>query len=103
MFCKINIRTCENLLTSRKQNAIMVSVMNRNEKRCKDMTNRLLLEMYIRREKFTNRDVAKAAGISETSFYDKMNSKTEFKQSEIKFITNHIGLTNEERDKVFFG
>ena len=67
------------------------------------MTNKLLLEMYIRRAGFTNRDLAKAAGISQTSFYDKMNGRTEFRQSEIKFITNHIGLTNEERDNVFFG
>jgi predicted transcriptional regulator len=88
------------MLTKSLQNNATQSV---TEKRCKDMTNKLLLEMYIRRAGFTNRDLAKAAGISQTSFYDKMNGRTEFRQSEIKFITNHIGLTNEERDKVFFG
>jgi hypothetical protein len=67
-----------------------------------DMTNKLLLEMYIRRAGITNRDLAKAVGLSQTGFYDKLNGRTEFRQSEIKFITERIGLTNEERDSVFF-
>jgi hypothetical protein len=66
------------------------------------MTNKLLLEMYIRRAGITNRDLAKAVGLSQTGFYDKLNGRTEFRQSEIKFITERIGLTNEERDSVFF-
>ena len=66
------------------------------------MTNKLLLEMYIRRAGITNRDLAKAVGLSQTGFYDKLNGRTEFRQSEIKFITERIGLTNDERDSVFF-
>jgi predicted transcriptional regulator len=66
------------------------------------MTNTLLLEMYIRRAGITNRDLAKVVGLSQTGFYDKLKGTTEFRQSEIKIITDHIGLTNEERDSVFF-
>ena len=66
------------------------------------MTNTLLLEMYIRRAGVTNRDLAKVVGLSQTGFYDKLKGRTEFRQSEIKIITERIGLTNEERDSVFF-
>jgi predicted DNA-binding transcriptional regulator AlpA len=60
------------------------------------------MEMYIKRSGLTNRQLAKDMGCSESTLYDKMNNKREFRQSEIKFIANHLNLSDKERNEVFF-
>ena len=67
-----------------------------------DMTNRFLLEMYLKQAGFTQTDMAKAMGLTLNGFRKKLTNRTEFKQSEIAFISDHLNLTLEEREKIFF-
>lgn len=66
------------------------------------MTDRFLLEMYLRKAGFTQESISKAMGITSVSFRRKLKNITEFKQSEIAFISDHLNLTLEEREKIFF-
>lgn len=51
----------------------------------------------------TNKTLAKALGITEASFSNKMNENgTEFKQGEIVRIKKRYGLTPEQIDQIFF-
>lgn len=66
------------------------------------MTDRFLLEMYLRKAGFTQEYISKAMGITPVSFRRKLKNITEFKQSEIAFLSDHLNLTLEEREKIFF-
>ena len=66
------------------------------------MTDRFLLEMYLRKAGFTQESISRAMGITSVSFRRKLKNITEFKQSEIAFISDHLNLTLEEREKIFF-
>ena len=66
------------------------------------MTDRFLLEMYLRKAGFTQESISKAMGITSVSFRRKLKNITEFKQSEIAFLSDHLNLTLEEREKIFF-
>lgn len=46
--------------------------------------------------------IARKLGITRECFYKKLNNKTEFKASEIASMQNILGLSNEERDAIFF-
>lgn len=46
--------------------------------------------------------LAKKAGITRESFYQKMKNETEFKASEIVALADALHLTNEKRDSIFF-
>jgi hypothetical protein len=67
-----------------------------------NMTNRFLLEMYLKQAGFTQTEMAKAMGLTLNGFRKKLTNRTEFKQSEIAFISDHVNLTLEEREKIFF-
>jgi hypothetical protein len=67
-----------------------------------NMTNRFLLEMYLKQAGFTQTEMAKAMGLTLNGFRKKLTNRTEFKQSEIAFISDHLNLTLEEREKIFF-
>ena len=45
---------------------------------------------------------AKKMGITREGFYKKLNGDTEFKASEISCIKNILGLSANERDRIFF-
>lgn len=67
------------------------------------MTNSLKLEMYIKRAGLTKRKVAALLGISEMSFYKKLNNITEFKAGEIFKLYKILKLKNlEEQQMLFF-
>lgn len=62
------------------------------------MTNTLELEIAIKRAGFTKRKVAKKMNLSEMGLYKKIHNITEFKASEIEFLTNLLDL----KDKSIF-
>lgn len=63
------------------------------------MTNTLELEIAIKRAGLTKREVANRMGLSEMGLYKKINNITEFKASEIDFLTKLLGL---EDKSIFF-
>ena len=66
------------------------------------MTDRNLLYYFVKRAGFKNKDIAEAIGITSAGYSLKISNKSDFRQSEIKTISDLIGLTAEERDRVFF-
>ena len=50
----------------------------------------------------TYRDLAKSLGISEQTFYNKLNGESDFKASEIKALRGELNLTSEEINYIFF-
>ena len=66
------------------------------------MTDKNLLYYFVKRAGFKNKDVAKAIGVTPSGYTLKISNKSDFRQSEIKTISDLIGLTAEERDRVFF-
>lgn len=50
----------------------------------------------------TNRELASGLGLSEQAFYNKLNGKAEFKNSEIKRITMILALTMDSVNQIFF-
>lgn len=47
--------------------------------------------------------IAARCGITRNSLYNKLDGKSEFKASEILFLTRVLHLTPAERDAIFFG
>ena len=66
------------------------------------MTDKNLLYYYVKRAGFKNKDIAEAIGITPSGYTLKISNKSDFRQSEIKTICDLLGLTVEERDRVFF-
>ena len=66
------------------------------------MTDKNLLYYFVKRAGFKNKDIAEAIGITSTGYSLKISNKSDFRQREIKTICDLIGLTAEERDRVFF-
>ena len=66
------------------------------------MTDKNLLYYFVKRAGFKNKDIAEAIGITQSGYTLKISNKSDFRQSEIKTICDLIGLTAEERDRVFF-
>ena len=56
------------------------------------MADTLQLEMEIRRNGLSKKDVARALGLSEQGFLLKLNNKTEFKASEIRKMCDLLKL-----------
>lgn len=68
------------------------------------MTNKLELEITIKRAGLTKREVAKALGITTMGLYKKINNITEFKASELSKLKELLNIeTAEEQEKIFFG
>ena len=66
------------------------------------MTDKNLLYYFVKRAGFKNKDIAEAIGITPSGYTLKISNKSDFRQSEIKTICGLLGLTVEERDRVFF-
>lgn len=66
------------------------------------MTDREKLDNAISKSGITITAIAIKLGITRECFYKKLNNKTEFKASEIASMQNILGLSNEERDAIFF-
>lgn len=56
----------------------------------------------IARAGITNRELAAKLGLSEQAFYNKMNGRAEFKNSEIKHIANALALSMRSVNTIFF-
>lgn len=66
------------------------------------MTDSAELKAAMVRKGVTANEISKLIGISRTTFSYKMNNKREFLASEIVAIQKKLGLTNGERDAIFF-
>lgn len=62
------------------------------------MTDTLELEIAIKRAGLTKRKIAKKMNLSEMGLYKKIHNITEFKASEIEFLTKLLNL----KDKSIF-
>lgn len=63
--------------------------------------NRDELRAEIARKNISKRDLANALGISETSFFLKMRSDREFKETEIRKLVEVLKLTPEDVQRIF--
>ena len=66
------------------------------------MTDTLELKTILFRKQITLEKLSDLIGLSTTTLSYKINNKIEFKSSEIKAMQEILGLTNDERDKIFF-
>ncbi len=66
------------------------------------MTNKLELELQIKRCNVTKRELAQKLGISEMALSNKMNNESEFKASEISILEKELKMSKEQRDAIFF-
>lgn len=66
------------------------------------MTNTTELECAITKSRKSKKDLAAALSLSEAGLWKKITNQTEFKAREIKLLQNFLGLSNEERDLIFF-
>lgn len=46
--------------------------------------------------------IASVMGLSREGLYNKLDGTTEFKLSEINSISKELGMTKNERDRIFF-
>lgn len=66
------------------------------------MTDKNLLYYFVKRAGYKNKDIAEAIGITQSGYTLKISNKSDFRQREIKTISDMLSLTVEERDRVFF-
>lgn len=66
------------------------------------MTNTLKLKAVILEKGFTQEQIAEMLGMTIATFNYKVNNKREFKASEIKRLSEHLSLTAEEVNTIFF-
>lgn len=66
------------------------------------MTDIARLREVLARSGFKLQFLADQLGLTRAGFYLKCEGKTEFKQTEIRDLTELLGLSQEERDRIFF-
>ena len=66
------------------------------------MTDKQALFKVIERKGFFKKHIASVLNISYQSFLNKVNGRSEFTASEIEKIKNVLGLTDIERNAIFF-
>lgn len=66
------------------------------------MIDKALLKSFLALKSMTMQELSDKTGISVSSLNYKLNEAREFRQSEIKAIQDALGLTNDERDRIFF-
>jgi predicted transcriptional regulator len=79
---------------------VIINQQQIQDERGDNMTNKLELEIAIKRSGLTKRDLAKKIGLSEMGLYKKINNITEFKASEIVAISEILDIKNKE--EIFF-
>ena len=67
------------------------------------MTDTLYLKSMLVRRGVTLEDVSEQIGLSKTSLSYKINNKRQFTATEIAKLSSILQLTQEQRDKIFFG
>lgn len=66
------------------------------------MTDTIRLKSLLVMKQITMEELATLLKISKTSLSYKVNNIREFKSSEIKNVQKALGLTDKERDEIFF-
>lgn len=66
------------------------------------MTNTELLREVIQRSGYKLQYIAKQAGLTHQGLLNKINGKSEFRASEIQTLHRLLGLTEAEREAIFF-
>ncbi|WP_337369634.1 helix-turn-helix transcriptional regulator [Phascolarctobacterium faecium] len=66
------------------------------------MTNKLELELQIKRCGLTKRELAQRLGISEMALSNKLNNESESKASEIFLLEKELKISKTQRDLIFF-
>lgn len=66
------------------------------------MTNTAKLKAKIVEKGMVQEEIAQALGMTIATFNYKVNNKREFKASEIKKLSEHLCLTAEEVNTIFF-
>ena len=66
------------------------------------MTNSVLLRQKIDESGYKLAFVAAQCGLTYYGFLKKLNNETEFKASEMVILKGLLGLSDEERDEIFF-
>lgn len=66
------------------------------------MTDTNMLKKEIARSGLKYKYVAEQLGLTPYGLQKKIKNMTEFKASEIRSLTEILGLTNEKRDRIFF-
>lgn len=66
------------------------------------MTNKLELELQIKRCGITKRELAQRLGISEMALSNKINNESEFKASEIVILEKELNMSKKQRELIFF-
>lgn len=65
------------------------------------MMNRSELKADIARKGISNKCIAREIGVSEQTFYNKLNGSTEFKESEIKKLISLLDLSPARVNQIF--
>ena len=65
--------------------------------------NTLELKAEIAKSGRTNRALARELGISEQALYNKIQGKTDFKNSEMKKLAEVLSLSRKDVNLIFFG
>lgn len=64
--------------------------------------NEVLLSAKIESSKLSKTFLAESLGLTRQGFYNKLNGTSEFKGSEIKRLSAVLGLSDAEKDEIFF-
>ena len=68
----------------------------------KGMTNTKLLEDAIERSGLKKGHIAERLGVSRANLVSLINDRAEFRASQIRVLSELLGLTTEQRDAIFF-
>lgn len=66
------------------------------------MTDVALLEKFIDESGYRLDFIARKMGLTYQGLRNKMTGKSEFKTREVTILSNLLGLTSEQRDRIFF-
>lgn len=66
------------------------------------MTDTEMLQAIILKSGYKRSRIAQRMGITRAALNNKINNKSEFKQSEIEALCNILGIKNRERNAIFF-
>lgn len=66
------------------------------------MTNSELLKAIAKKKHITLQKLAEISGLTRQGLYKKLDNESEFKASEIQKISACLGLSNSEKNAIFF-
>jgi len=66
------------------------------------MSSKKALRIKMYSSTCTVKELSQVLGLSTSAFYRRLNGKTQFTVQEMLKCVEHLGLTEEERDEIFF-